>query len=59
MASAVPVSALPLSSRIRPRTALVASADRNFRQRSGLGGGGVVPARGGDRRLVASRSRPG
>ena len=33
MASAVPVSALPLSSRIRPRTALVASADRNFRQR--------------------------
>ena len=33
MASAVPVSALPLASRIRPRTALVASADRNFRQR--------------------------
>src|ERR1035438_2213145 len=29
----VPVSALPLASRIRPRTALVASADRNFRQR--------------------------
>jgi DNA-binding NtrC family response regulator len=29
----VPVSALPLTSRIRPRTALVASADRNFRQR--------------------------
>ena len=33
MASAVPVSALPLASRIRPRTALVASADLNFRQR--------------------------
>jgi DNA-binding NtrC family response regulator len=33
MASAVPVSVLPLASRIRPRTALVASADRNFRQR--------------------------
>ena len=33
MASAVPVSALPLASRIRPRTALVASADRSFRQR--------------------------
>lgn len=34
MASAVPVSTLPLaSSRIRPRTALVASADRSFRQR--------------------------
>ena len=30
---AVPVPALPLTSRIRPRTALVASADRNFRQR--------------------------
>jgi len=29
----VPVSTLPLASRIRPRTALVASADRNFRQR--------------------------
>jgi DNA-binding NtrC family response regulator len=29
----VPVSSLPLASRIRPRTALVASADRNFRQR--------------------------
>jgi DNA-binding NtrC family response regulator len=29
----VPVSALPLASRIRPRTALVASADRSFRQR--------------------------
>jgi len=29
----VPISALPLTSRIRPRTALVASADRNFRQR--------------------------
>jgi DNA-binding NtrC family response regulator len=29
----VPVSALPLASRIRPRTALVTSADRNFRQR--------------------------
>ncbi len=29
----VPVSALPLVSRIRPRTALVTSADRNFRQR--------------------------
>jgi DNA-binding NtrC family response regulator len=34
MASAVPVSTLPLAtSRIRPRTALVASADRSFRQR--------------------------
>ncbi len=34
MASVVPVSSLPLaSSRIRPRTALVASADRSFRQR--------------------------
>jgi DNA-binding NtrC family response regulator len=34
MASAVPVSSLPLTtSRIRPRTALVASADRSFRQR--------------------------
>jgi DNA-binding NtrC family response regulator len=33
MASTVPVSALPLASRIRPRTALVASADRSFRQR--------------------------
>jgi DNA-binding NtrC family response regulator len=33
MASAVPVSALPLATRIRPRTALVASADRSFRQR--------------------------
>ena len=33
MASAIPVSALPLASRIRPRTALVASADRSFRQR--------------------------
>jgi len=31
--STVPVPALPLTSRIRPRTALVASADRNFRQR--------------------------
>jgi DNA-binding NtrC family response regulator len=29
----VPVSALPLTGRLRPRTALVASADRNFRQR--------------------------
>jgi DNA-binding NtrC family response regulator len=29
----VPVSALPFTSRIHPRTALVASADRNFRQR--------------------------
>ena len=29
----VPVSALPLANRIRPRTALVASADRNFRQK--------------------------
>ncbi len=29
----VPVSTLPLASRIRPRTALVASADRSFRQR--------------------------
>ena len=29
----IPVSVLPLASRIRPRTALVASADRNFRQR--------------------------
>ncbi len=29
----VPISTLPLASRIRPRTALVASADRNFRQR--------------------------
>jgi DNA-binding NtrC family response regulator len=33
MASTVPFSALPLASRIRPRTVLVASADRNFRQR--------------------------
>jgi len=33
MASTVPFSALPLASRIRPRTALVASADRSFRQR--------------------------
>ena len=34
MASVVPVSSLPLAaSRIRPRTALVASADRSFRQR--------------------------
>jgi DNA-binding NtrC family response regulator len=33
MATALPVSTLPLSSRIRPRTALVASADRSFRQR--------------------------
>ncbi|MGA9070278.1 MAG: sigma-54 dependent transcriptional regulator [Terracidiphilus sp.] len=34
MASVVPVSTLPLvTSRIRPRTALVASADRSFRQR--------------------------
>jgi DNA-binding NtrC family response regulator len=29
----VPVSVLPFASRIRPRTALVASADRNFRQK--------------------------
>ncbi len=29
----VPVSALPLASRFRPRTALVASSDRSFRQR--------------------------
>jgi DNA-binding NtrC family response regulator len=29
----VPVPTLPLASRFRPRTALVASADRNFRQR--------------------------
>jgi DNA-binding NtrC family response regulator len=29
----VPVPTLPLASRIRPRTALVASADRNFRQK--------------------------
>jgi DNA-binding NtrC family response regulator len=29
----VPVSTLPLASRFRPRTALVASADRSFRQR--------------------------
>jgi DNA-binding NtrC family response regulator len=29
----VPVPSLPLASRIRPRTALVASADRSFRQR--------------------------
>jgi DNA-binding NtrC family response regulator len=29
----VPVSTLPLANRIRPRTALVTSADRNFRQR--------------------------
>ena len=29
----VPVSALPIASRIRPRTALVASADRSFRQK--------------------------
>jgi DNA-binding NtrC family response regulator len=29
----VPVSTLPLANRIRPRTALVASADRNFRQK--------------------------
>jgi DNA-binding NtrC family response regulator len=29
----VPVSTLPLATRIRPRTVLVASADRNFRQR--------------------------
>ncbi len=34
MASVVPVSTLPMAtSRIRPRTALVASADRSFRQR--------------------------
>jgi DNA-binding NtrC family response regulator len=33
MASVVPVSTLPLASRIRTRTALVASADRSFRQR--------------------------
>ena len=33
MASVVPVSTLPLSSRVRTRTALVASADRSFRQR--------------------------
>lgn len=33
MASVIPVSTLPLASRIRPRTALVASADRSFRQR--------------------------
>jgi DNA-binding NtrC family response regulator len=31
--STVPVPSLPFTSRIRPRTALVASADRNFRQR--------------------------
>ena len=29
----VPVSSLPMATRIRPRTALVASADRSFRQR--------------------------
>jgi DNA-binding NtrC family response regulator len=29
----IPVSVLPIASRIRPRTALVASADRSFRQR--------------------------
>jgi DNA-binding NtrC family response regulator len=29
----VPVSTLPLATRIRPRTVLVASADSNFRQR--------------------------
>jgi DNA-binding NtrC family response regulator len=29
----VPISVLPLASRFRPRTALVASADRSFRQR--------------------------
>ncbi|MGA3160578.1 MAG: sigma-54 dependent transcriptional regulator [Terracidiphilus sp.] len=29
----IPVSTLPLANRIRPRTALVASADRNFRQK--------------------------
>ena len=29
----VPVSVLPFASRVRPRTALVASADRSFRQR--------------------------
>jgi DNA-binding NtrC family response regulator len=33
MASVVPVSTLPLARRIRPRTALVASSDRSFRQR--------------------------
>jgi DNA-binding NtrC family response regulator len=33
MASTLPVSTLPLAPRIRPRTALVASADRSFRQR--------------------------
>ena len=33
MASTFPVSTLPLANRIRPRTALVASADRSFRQR--------------------------
>ena len=33
MATVIPVSNLPISSRIRPRTALVASADRSFRQR--------------------------
>ncbi|MGO9775691.1 MAG: sigma 54-interacting transcriptional regulator [Terracidiphilus sp.] len=33
MASTVPFSSLPLANRIRPRTALVASADRSFRQR--------------------------
>jgi DNA-binding NtrC family response regulator len=33
MASVVPVPTLPLANRIRPRTALVASADRSFRQR--------------------------
>jgi DNA-binding NtrC family response regulator len=31
--ASVPVSTLPLAHRIRPRTALVASADRSFRQR--------------------------
>jgi DNA-binding NtrC family response regulator len=31
--ASVPVSTLPLSTRVRPRTALVASADRSFRQR--------------------------
>jgi DNA-binding NtrC family response regulator len=33
MASTFPVSTLPLANRIRPRTALVASADSSFRQR--------------------------
>jgi len=33
MASVVPVSTLPLARRVRPRTALVASSDRSFRQR--------------------------